>query len=367
MNNLSNKKNVCFFLFGLGKLAGTERATLGVVNSLCDSYNIYIYSNVSREDVHYFLDERVNLINLNVENVKRDYFKLLNVLLNSLKYHKIDIFVCVESLSFLYLNPILTFFNFGKRNKMKIVVWEHFNFTVNLGLKSRDLARRLALKRSDAVVVLTARDRELWMQNPRVSAKIVNISNPSPFAISVNAYARNSKQIIAIGRYTFQKGFDKLIAIWEDFVKKYNCLDWDLKIIGEGEDKESLQNQINKSGLKNIKLVPSTNNIGEYYKTSSFLVMTSRFEGLPMTLIEAQSYGLPIIAYDCLTGPAEVINRDNGFLVKDDDSEAFSVALNTLISDEALRVSFSNESKSNAEKFLPQEIAKKWIGFLNDL
>src|SRR5690606_30927743 len=123
---------------------------------------------------------------------------------------------------------------------------------------------------------------------------------------------KESKSIIAIGRYTFQKGFDKLIEIWNQFVKEYRIPSgWKLQIIGQGEDQELLERLIKKYELKNVELVGPTSNIGLYYSEASFLVMTSRFEGLPMTLIEAQSYGLPIISFDCLTGPSEVLNNKN--------------------------------------------------------
>lgn len=102
--------------------------------------------------------------------------------------------------------------------------------------------------------------------------------------------------------------------------------DWRLLIIGDGPERDALRRQIEDAGLeRQVSLLPATANVADYYRQASLYLMTSRYEGLPMVLIEAMSFGLPLVAYDCKTGPAELIDDGvNGYLVPDDDAAAFS-------------------------------------------
>lgn len=362
------KKRVAFYILGLNNIAGTERATLSVANELANEYNVFIFTNVERKDIKLEVSEKLTIVNLGISNVKKQYLKLFHEILINIGKYKIEYFISVESLSYLFTLPIITYYKKIKRRKIKCIVWEHFNYTVNLGLKARDYARKLAKSYADGIVVLTGKDKELWDRNLNGKGKVMNINNPSPFKITEIGYNEDSKIILAIGRYTFQKGFDKLIQIWEKYNVMYGHSEWQLFIIGEGEDKQLLEKQIRDTGLTNIFLIPPTSNIGEYYKKASFLVMTSRFEGLPMTLIEAQSYGLPIVGYDCLTGPAEVIaDNENGFLIEFDNETQFCEALDKTVSNPDLRNKFSERAKESAKAFESGNTGIKWKQFLSSL
>lgn len=151
--------------------------------------------------------------------------------------------------------------------------------------------------------------------------------------------------------------------------KKYPVhKNWKLQIIGSGVDKDMLENKIEEYNLRdNIEMIANTSNIAYYYENAAFLAMTSRFEGLPMTLIEAQSFGLPIIAYDCLTGPSEVITDRSGFLIKDDDQSEFLKKLNVLIADKQLRLDMSEISKKEVVRFTEDNVLDKWSNLLENI
>lgn len=360
-------KVVAFYGGNITNLAGTERAMFSVANGLAETgnYKVIIISTIGiREDVKYNLHPSIDVVCLNINNYKKQFLKLGQRLINVVKFNKIQYLISVEAISFLFTFYLK--FIFGK--DLQLILWEHFNFTVNLGLRSRDYARKLAAKFADGIVVLTQRDKELWSKNLSIKGGITSINNPSPFEITPSPYNKESKSIIAIGRYTFQKGFDKLIEIWNQFVKEYRIPSgWKLQIIGQGEDKDLLERLIKNYDLTNVELVGPTSNIGLYYSEASFLVMTSRFEGLPMTLIEAQSYGLPIISFDCLTGPSEVLNNKNGFLIPMDDNENFCKSLNIMILNMGLRERMSDESKIRSQDFAVQPTIKKWEHFLESI
>ena len=103
----------------------------------------------------------------------------------------------------------------------------------------------------------------------------------------------------------------------------------------------------------------------DYYKNSALYVMTSRFEGLPMTLLEAKNYKLPIVSFDCQTGPSEIIrNNVNGYLVKANDIKEMSNKINSLLQDDKKLKEFSNKAELDIEKFNLNSIIDKWTSLL---
>ncbi|KCY84447.1 glycosyltransferase, partial [Acinetobacter baumannii] len=170
----------------------------------------------------------------------------------------------------------------------------------------------------------------------------------------------NNKQIVTIGRLTDQKNYIHLLQAWK---KIYQSIpDWQLNIYGEGEHEEMLQDYIKQHSLKNVSLKGSTSNVKEVYEQSSFFVMSSKYEGLPMVLIEAQSFGLPIVSYNCPYGPSDVIrDSKNGFLVEDQNVEELAAAILKLALSPQLLEQFSQSSLLNAKKYQPEQILKIWI------
>lgn len=139
-------------------------------------------------------------------------------------------------------------------------------------------------------------------------------------------------------------------------------------MLGDGDEKESLINLANKLKLKNVKFLGVKKDVPEYYKKSSIYVSSSRFEGLPMCMIEAQSFGLPIVAFDCKTGPSEIINNNkDGFLIKNENIEELAEKLLLLINDRDKLEKFSLEARKSAKRFTLEEIIKNWQELLEKI
>ncbi|MEN3998030.1 glycosyltransferase [Acinetobacter baumannii] len=137
--------------------------------------------------------------------------------------------------------------------------------------------------------------------------------------------------------------------------------EWNLKIYGTGENLDDLTKIITERKLKNVKLMGAASNIDEIYKKAAFFVMSSRFEGLPMVLIEAQTFGLPIVSYDCPHGPSEVIDHEeNGLLVENQNSEALAKAIQRLIDQPEVRLEYSKSAKKSAQRFTTTSILNEW-------
>ena len=236
----------------------------------------------------------------------------------------------------------------------KLVTLEHVSF-ISRPKKIQFLSRML-YRKIDQVVALTHNDK---YQFDKFHANVTVIPNFSPFPITT-IRPNTSKQIVTIGRLTDQKNYIHLLHAWE---KIYHSLpDWQLNIFGEGEHQKMLQDYIEQNSLQNINLKGSTSNVKQVYEQSSFFVMSSKYEGLPMVLIEAQSFGLPIISYDCPYGPSDVIrNNENGLLVENQNVDELASEILTLASSPDLLDMFAQNSLLNAQQYQPEQILKIWI------
>ncbi len=218
------------------------------------------------------------------------------------------------------------------------------------------------IKRFDRFVVLTEEDKNYWgaLDNIRV------IPNANSFSPNRLAELKNN-QVIAVGRYDFQKQFDSLIRIWTKVAKLHP--DWKLLIFGSGPLKAELHHQINQAKLQNkVFLEKPVRNIENEYFNSSIIALTSRYEGLPMALLEAQSCGLPMIAYACKCGPKDIIaDGENGFLIPEGNEELFANRLLELMSDENRRKEMGRKAFENSKNYSENLVMKKWITLFNEL
>lgn len=218
-------------------------------------------------------------------------------------------------------------------------------------------------KKYSKIILLTNEEKKSWPELNNIEV----IPN-SLIKVPQNKSDLNSKIVTAIGRFTYDKGFDELIYAWKEVSKKNP--DWVLQICGDGELKELITELISKLGLTStIKYIPPTQHIEEVYLDTAIYVMTSRSEGLPMVLIEASSYGLPLVVFDCPCGPREiVIDRFNGFLIPNRDVKEFSNAIDYLIKDDALRKLMGENAKiSVIEKFNNTKIMNQWVSLFTEL
>ena len=220
--------------------------------------------------------------------------------------------------------------------------------------RSRHDAR--LVQRYNRFVVLTQADAQNWgpLKNLRV------ISNPVHFQPEEPA-ALDNKIVIAVGRYTHQKGLERLIEAWAQVPNKEG---WTLRLVGDGEDRQALEHQIKGLGLEDsVVLGRSEQNMEAVYANASLLALSSRYEGLPMALIESQAFGVPSIAFDCPCGPREIItDGQDGLLIPEGDIPGLAKSISTLIVDEKLRkqmgrAAFQNAGRWNIDKIMPQWIA----------
>ena len=357
-------KKICFLSGDMSRSGGTERVLAIIANELCkkeDLFEIHILSTVNENMTSFFpLDKRIKqsrILNDKALNFKKQYFKVVKGIRNYVKKNNIDVFIDVEVISSIFSIPATRF------TKTKHIAWEHFNFYENNGSSLRALARKIDAKFSDYIITLTEEDKNNYLNNLKIIGKIDYIYNPMEIK-EVKKCSLHSKQIVSVGRLTYQKGFDMLIDVAKDVLEKNKEYKW--LILGDGEDKNRLQEKINKYNLQDrLILKGKVSNVEDYYKNSSLYVMTSRFEGLPMTLLEAKSYKMPIVSFDCPTGPSEIIrNNINGYLVKANDIKEMSNKVNSVLQDDKKLKEFSDKAELDIEKFNINSIIDKWTSLL---
>lgn len=353
-------KKICFFSTNFERSGGTERVTTIISNRLVElGYDITIISCIGGEKSFFQLNPKIKLDRL-YKSCGGLKFNLTAAykLRQKIKKYDFDYIIDIDIIHSFFSIPA----TIGLRTK--VISWEHFNFYSDLGVKRRKWGRILASKFAERIITLTNEDKKAYLENLNVKSKIDYIYNPTPYP-NENKSLCNSKIAVAIGRLTFQKGFDKLLNIWEEIENKKS--DWQLYIIGSGEDREKLLKQKEDLKIKNIVFVENTKNIKEYYEKASIYLMTSRFEGLPMTLIEAQSFGLPIISYDVKTGPKDIItNNENGYLIEDDNEKLFVEKFIELSNSREKIQKFSLKAYENSKRFELDSIIKKWEKLLNE-
>jgi glycosyltransferase involved in cell wall biosynthesis len=216
-------------------------------------------------------------------------------------------------------------------------------------------------RHADVVVTLTKGDAKEWRKARRV-VTIPNFLTVTADRLSDGA----SKRIMAVGRLTWQKGYDRLLDSWRLVAQRYP--DWHLDIFGEGPLEHELQQTIRQQALHSVTIHPFTSHIGEEYANSAVFVLTSRFEGFSLVLIEAMQHGIPCVSFDCPYGPGDLIDDGrNGYLVKDGDTRQLADKLCYLIAHSDVRASFGQEAIKKSQAYDKQAIMKQWTTLFESL
>lgn len=248
--------------------------------------------------------------------------------------------------------------------KVKVISWEHFNYYQHPVVGHRKYTRWLAGRFADAIVTLTEEDKGYYLENLKIKCPIQAIHNPIIGLENIKEYDASSKIILSVGRLTYQKGFDMLVEVAKDVLHKHP--DWTWIILGEGEERPLLEQKIKDYQLeKRLILKGNVLNVEDYYAKTGIFVMTSRYEGLPMTLLETKPYQLPLVSFDIKTGPREcIIDKFNGYLIPENDIDQMINSINTLIETPNLLLELSNHALDNIEDFKLSQIIKHWNNLL---
>lgn len=359
------KKNICFFLGNLSGIGGTERMTCNLANRLVDDFNVLVVGITMSQKPFFKFDDRITIIPLFKEQVK--VMKVFPLIIYRLQQivgeHNIDVLINVDVVLALFSLPLKII-----NSSLKIVSWEHFNYKTSLGIKGRVLSRYLSKRYADVIVTLTEEDKGYYEEHGTIKGKILAIPN---FIIDIPSISSQCEEhiVLAVGRFCYQKAFDDLVDVWNIVQMNAVANGWKLRIIGDGEDKIEVIDKIQKYGLSgSVEVLPSTNDISSLYLHSSIYVMTSRFEGLPMVLIESKFYGIPIVCLNCITGPKDMIeDGQTGFIIDNRDLKEMANKICYLMANDSVRRNMGRNSLFDSARFTPNSIVAHWKSLLISL
>jgi glycosyltransferase involved in cell wall biosynthesis len=378
--------NVLYCVPALFNPGGMERILTEKANylALIPGYEVTLVTTDQMGRPTYFeLNSKIKIVHLDLDFDSHFTDRLLKkyishklkirryrkALLHIINERKIDICVslCGKEIDFLATLPVnckkiaeIHFsMNFRKQfleARKKGLVWKLLG-------QIRTIQLKRSVKLLDKLIVLTEKDMLQWK---KTHSNIVNIPN---FSFFDNPKLSNSdtKTVITVGKLDAQKGYDMLVEAWAIVAKKHP--DWTLNIFGTGEWNEKIGNRISDLNmLDQIKLRGVTNDVLSEYSKSAFYVMSSRYEGLPMVLIEAMTCGLPVVSFDCEYGPSEIItNNLDGFLVENGNIVQLAEKICILIEDDALRKKMGELALQKVKNFSKESIMAQWTELFKSL
>jgi glycosyltransferase involved in cell wall biosynthesis len=225
---------------------------------------------------------------------------------------------------------------------------------------------RLRYAGLDALVVLTEEDRATYEEMFGAALPLYRIPNtvrPLPGA-KANL---DAKVVYSAGRLRKQKGFDFLIPAWAETAHLHP--EWRLRLRGTGELRERLEALIEEYDVADtVTLEGPAEDIGADMAEASIFVLSSRFEGFPLTLLEAMSKGMGVVSFDCPTGPADIVDdHRNGLLVPPEDIESLAHAIREMVEDEELRRRAGAAAVETAQQYTMEAIGPQWETLFSEL
>ncbi len=350
-------KKIILFCEALRNRAGIERMTVELGNLLCQTYDIIIVTiePFSYDSCPYKINEKVMIESLESRFLKKLYslnFDNIKSLRKILKKEKPFAIIAVATPLVRIAVPAA----FGL--DIKTIGWEHFN--IFAGSKIGTVYKVLSTWMANHTVVLTEKD---GIDFKKMHAKRIEVI-PNFTSIGINPPSNcHDKVLLAIGRHEYQKGFDMLIKAWS----KVSAPGWKLRIIGDGSKKNENKQLAEELGIiETIEFKDATPKIADEFQKASCFVLSSRFEGLVLVLIEAKMMGLPSICFDCPNSPKEVI-RDglDGWLVPPEDTDALAKAITSALRDMTQLKQMGIKARLDAlERYSAEAIKSEWDNLL---
>jgi glycosyltransferase involved in cell wall biosynthesis len=368
-----------YFTPSLYNPGGMERVLTEKVNYLVDKlgYDITIVTTEQLGRPCFFLlSDKVKLINLDIDFIK--HYNLNYLIKTIAHYKKLRLYKKNVQDILKNINPDICISLCGKeidflsrlKNGIPKIAEIHFAMNIRkqflMARKSgvfweivgniRTAQLKKSIKKLDRLVVLTSQDKKQW---PKSFNNITHIPNPNPLKGDQISAVQN-KRVITVGKLDAQKGYDLLIEVWSIVAEKHP--DWILDIYGQGEYHDLLYNKIKYLNLiDKVNLKGISKNIEIEYLDSSIYVMSSRYEGFGMVLLEAMSCGLPVVSFDCQYGPGElIVDGENGFLIPPNDVKELAGKLCFLIENLEIREKMSIKAKEYSKKYEISKIMKQW-------
>lgn len=353
------KKKICFFSGDITRSGGTERVAVQLANALLEdgTYDICFVSLTEQQEKPFYpLKSEINRYRLGRKwiNPGPGYLPVIGKLRRFLKEQQIDIIIDIDIVLDVLSIPA------AKRLKTKVVSWEHFTADFEFSVLYRKMILKYSVKRSDYVVVLTDGDLEEYRNRLGRKNAIRRIYNPVAYQWKKETELEQKKIILTVGRLVPEKGMEYIKKVSGEILQRYP--EWQWVVLGEGVERENLEQFIIENNLQNrFVLKGNVENVDEYLQQASIFVITSKYEGLGLSMLEARAMKVPCVSFDVKMGPRELIHNGlDGYLVIPFDCEDMIKKIETLINDSKLRKQFAEKAFLHMNEFRVQKIKEQW-------
>ncbi|MCD9504171.1 glycosyltransferase [Photobacterium phosphoreum] len=353
-------KKILFYLNSMKPAGGIERVVSTLANQLSENYNIDIL--VKDESISFYqLNNNISIksigsyekLNMN-SRLSRAFSFVKSYVVSTLKMRR---YLDRNKYDYIYVTTPLNFWEVIStfKSNNNVIASEHgarvnYNFIYKLLKKG--------YKFSYKYIVPTTDDAHYYSEN---GYPVLYIPHLRP-ELNYNKSELNNKRVLSVGRFTDDKQHLLLIDIWIDIQKTNDKFkEWKLVLVGDGELKDEISNKIKMENIDNIEILKPQKNISDIYKNASLFVLTSSSEGFGMVLLEALSFGLPVISFDCPSGPRDIItNGKDGYLISNFSNYEYKEKLKRLLTDASLREAMSIQGFEKGDTWNENNILKRW-------
>lgn len=351
-------KKVCLIDFDMSVRGGVEQVTAMLAKALCDSFEVHLLSLCCEGELAYELDPRIyyQTIFKNTFRLHKMQQKAVPILRDYFIQHDISAAIIQGNYAAFVSAPVRFF------SKTKLIFCDHGALLNQWHQKDIVVIRLIAAMLCHRVVTLTDQSRKDYLRKFHLCKnKVRCIYNWIDMSVPHSErYNTESKRIVSVGRFGKEKGFDMLVKAFAPVAQRH--LDWCLDLFGDGEMMPTVQQLVEEYHLEQqVNLLGMRTDLAERYRDYSMYVLPSYREGMPLVLLEAKANRLPIVSFDIMTGPKEIV-RDHvdGLLVPPYDLDALGNAICQLIENPDLRMKMSCRSQENIEKFSKEKILEQW-------
>ncbi|BDS85733.1 glycosyl transferase [Streptococcus pneumoniae] len=360
-------KKIALVKWILDDSGGGERVAVSLANELTKKYEVHLIGITTKQsDLFFGINSQVKYSNFFDHRVRlsKNILKISKMLKKYFLDNEIEVAFGIGIFSNIFLSLS------GIGISTKVVLCDHTNsITANREL-SKKVQRYVGTKLADKIITLTQEDRKNYIRKYGISEnRIAYIYNWKENRLSNIPYNDESTKIVTVGRFDYQKGYDYLIQVAKKVLAKMPDWTWEIYGSGKQDEVDKIRDLITENDLQDKLVIKGLEkNQDLIYGDKGIYVMTSRYEGLPLVLLEAQQYNLPIVSFRCPTGPSEIVEDGvNGYLIDCYDTDKMSEKLLELMKNDDLRQSFSDHAKDTMDKFDKNKILNQWIELIETI
>lgn len=347
------RNRIAFFVYELGG-GGAERTAVVLANSFAErGKEVFVFSGPPKDNEYQ--------LNKNIERVElynnHSFLKDTITLRRYLNIYNIDVCIAVG----IYPNLVASFANVLL--KTRVIIYEQNAPKEDKLSRKTKLLRKILYRHADFYVFQTKEERDFYCKNIRERSKVIY----NPLIDQLPKRVCTKKEIVAIGRLRPQKNYKLMIDAFSMIHPKHT--DYVLRVYGKGTDEEILKKYVKDHGLENnVVFEGFTLDVHDAIKSSDIYVLSSDYEGMPNTLMEAMGMGFPVVSTDCAGGGPRTLIKDgeNGLLVPVGDAVKFADAILKYIDNPLLKESCAKNATKIYDECGIDVIMNHWESLLYD-